>query len=101
MMSMHKKTNGVLTFNFHPSVEIINLKCNYMNITYNLYIMEQVYVRIMYYKIMPGVGLMVRVAGLGSKGPEFKSCPVTELILGGVDSACYPFKVNKMSTSLL
>ena len=34
---------------------------------------------------MPGVGLMVRVVGLGSKDPEFKSCSAVELIPGGVD----------------
>ena len=50
---------------------------------------------------MPGVGLMVRVVGLGSKGPEFKSCFAIELIPGGVDSACHPSEVSKMSTSLL
>ena len=72
-----------------------------MNITYNLYIMEQVYVRIMYYKIMPGVGLMVRVAGLGFESPEFKSCLAAELIQDGVDSACHPSEAGKMSTSLL
>ena len=36
---------------------------------------------------MPGVGLMVRVVGLGSSDPEFKSCLAAELIPGGVDSA--------------
>ena len=50
---------------------------------------------------MPGVGLMVRVVGLGAKDPEFKSCLAVELIPGGVDSACHPSKVGKMSTSLL
>ena len=50
---------------------------------------------------MPGVGLMVRVVGLESKGPEFKSCFVVELIPGGIDSACHPSEVGKMSTSLL
>ena len=47
---------------------------------------------------MPGVGLMARVAGLGSEGPEFKSCLAVELIPGGIDSACHPSKVGKMST---
>ena len=34
---------------------------------------------------MPGVGLMVRVVGLGSEDPEFKSRWAIELIPGGVD----------------
>ena len=50
---------------------------------------------------MPGVGLMARLVGLGSEGPDFKSCLAVELIPGGVDSACYPSEVDKMSTSLL
>ena len=50
---------------------------------------------------MPGVGLMVRVVSLGSYGPEFKSCSAVELIPGGVNSACHPFEVGKMSVSLL
>ena len=50
---------------------------------------------------MPGVGLMVRVVGLGSEGPEFKSCLAVELIPGGIDSACHPSEVGKMSGSLL
>ena len=50
---------------------------------------------------MPGVGLMVRVVGLGSQGPEFKSCLAVEFIPGVVDSACHPSEVDKMSTSLL
>ena len=50
---------------------------------------------------MPGVGLMVRVASLGSEGPEFKSHSAVELIPGGVDSACRPSEVDKMSASLL
>jgi len=50
---------------------------------------------------MPDVGLMVRVVGLGSYGPEFKSCLAVELIPGGVDSACHPSEVGKMTTSLL
>ena len=45
---------------------------------------------------MPGVGLMVRVVGFGSLGPELKSRSAVELIPGGVDSACHP-----MSASLL
>ena len=35
----------------------------------------------------PGVGLVVKVAGLGPKGPEFKHCFAVELTPGGVDSA--------------
>ena len=50
---------------------------------------------------MPGVGFMVRVVGLGSQDPEFKSCFTVELIPGGVDSACHPSRVGKMSASLL
>ena len=50
---------------------------------------------------IPGVGIMVRMAGLGSEGPEFKSCLDVELIPDGVDSGCHPSEVGKMSTSLL
>ena len=51
---------------------------------------------------MPRVGLMVRVAGLGSWGPEFKSRSAVELIPGGVNSACHrPSEVGKMSASML
>ena len=50
---------------------------------------------------MPGVGLMVRVASLGSYDPEFKSRSAVELIPGGVNSACHPSEVDKMSASLL
>ena len=50
---------------------------------------------------MPGVGFMVRVVGLGSQDPEFKSSLAVELIPGGVDSACHPSEVGKMSASLL
>ena len=50
---------------------------------------------------MPGVGFMVRVTGLGSESPEFKSRSAVELIPGGVDSACHPSEVSKMSGSLL
>ena len=53
------------------------------------------------YCTMPGVGLMVRVVGLRSKDPEFRSCSAVELISGGVDSACHPSEVGKMSASLL
>ena len=48
-----------------------------------------------------GVGLLVRVVGLGSEDPEFKSHSAVELIPGGVDSACHPSEVGKMSASLL
>ena len=50
---------------------------------------------------MPGVGLMVRVEGFGSKDPEFKSRSAVELIPGGVNLACHPFEVGKMSASML
>ena len=50
---------------------------------------------------MPGVGFMVRVVGLGSEDPEFKSHSAVELIPGRVDSACYPSEVSKVSASLL
>ena len=50
---------------------------------------------------MPGVSLKVRVVGLGSLDSEFKSHSAIELIPGGVDSACHPSKVGKMSASLL
>ena len=50
---------------------------------------------------MPGVGLMVRVVGLGPKDPEFKSRSAIELIPGGVNSACHPSEVGKMSASML
>ena len=50
---------------------------------------------------MRGVGLMVRVAGFGSLGPEFKSHSAVELIPGGVNSACHPSEVGKMRASML
>jgi len=50
---------------------------------------------------MPGVGFMVRVVGLGSNNPELKSCFSVELLPVGVDSACHPSEVSKMSASLL
>ena len=50
---------------------------------------------------MPGVALMVRVVGFGSKGPEFKSGSAVELIPGEVNSACHPSEVGKMSASML
>ena len=51
--------------------------------------------------MLAGVGLMVRVVGFGSEGPEFKSHSAVELIPGGVNSTCHPCKVGKMSASLL
>ena len=51
--------------------------------------------------IMPGVGLMARVVGLGYERPEFKSRLAVKLIPGGVDSACHPSEVGKMRTSVL
>ena len=50
---------------------------------------------------MSGVGLIVRVGDLGSEDPEFKSPLAGELIPGGVDSACHPSEVGKMSASTL
>ena len=50
---------------------------------------------------MPVVSLTVRVAVLGSLDPSFKSHSPVELIPGGVDSACHPSEVSKMSASLL
>ena len=50
---------------------------------------------------MPDVGLMVRMAGFGSAGPEFKSRSAVELTPGGVNSACHPSEVSKMSASML
>ena len=50
---------------------------------------------------MPDLGLMVRVVGLGSQDPEFKSHSSVESTLGGVDSTCHPSEVGKMSASLL
>ena len=50
---------------------------------------------------MPGVGFMVRVVGLGSSDPEFKSHLAVDLIPGRADSACHPSEVGKMSASLL
>ena len=51
--------------------------------------------------VYPGVGLMARVVSLGSLGPEFKSRLPVELIPGGVDSACHPSEIGKMSASML
>ena len=44
---------------------------------------------------MPGIGLIVRVVGLGSKDPEFKFHSAVELIPGEVDSTCHPSEVGK------
>ena len=49
---------------------------------------------------MPFVGVMVRLMGLGSEDPEFNFSLVVELRPGGVDSACHPSEVRKMSDSL-
>ena len=49
--------------------------------------------------LMPGVGLMVMVIGLGAWDPEFKSPSAVKLIPGGVDSACHPSVVSKMNAS--
>ena len=51
--------------------------------------------------VQPGIGLMVRMVGFGSKGPELKTHSAVELIPGGVDSACHPSKVGKISASML
>ena len=50
---------------------------------------------------MPVVGLMVRVVGLGSWDPDFKSHSAVESIPGGVDSTCHPSEVGKISASML
>ena len=50
---------------------------------------------------MPGVVLMLRVAGFGSEVPEFKSRSAVELIPRGVNSACHPKEVGKMSATML
>ena len=44
---------------------------------------------------------MVTVVGLESLDSEFKSHSAVELIPGGVDSACHPSEVGKMSASML
>ena len=41
------------------------------------------------------------MVGLISTGPEFKSHSAGELIQGGVDFACHPSEVGKMSARLL
>ena len=50
---------------------------------------------------MPDVGFMVWEVGLRSYDPELKSHSAVELIPSGVDSACHPSEVGKMSASLL
>ena len=52
-------------------------------------------------KLLPGVGLMGRVAGFGSEDPEFKSRSAVELTPGGVNSTCHPSEIGKMSASFL
>ena len=49
----------------------------------------------------PGAGLMVRVAGFGSYDLELKSHLAVDLTPGGVNLACHPSEVGKMSASLL
>ena len=44
---------------------------------------------------------MDRVVGLGSEDPELKSHSAVELIPDGVDSACRPSEVGKMSDSMM
>ena len=44
---------------------------------------------------------LARLVSLGSLDPEFKSHSAVELIPGGVDSACHPSEVGKISASLL
>ena len=44
---------------------------------------------------------MVRVVGIGSLSPEFKSCSAVELIPGVVNSACHPSEFAKMSASMM
>ena len=54
-----------------------------------------------YIDMITGVGLAVKVAGLGPQGPDFEPLFTVELTLGGVDSACQPSEVGEMSTSVL
>ena len=49
----------------------------------------------------PGVGFVVRLAGMGYQGPEFEHLSAIVLTPGGVDSACHPSEVGKMSASLM
>ena len=51
--------------------------------------------------LKPGVGLAVRVVGLGSEVPEFEPLFYIELTPGGVDSACHRCEIGEMSTSVL
>ena len=48
-----------------------------------------------------GVGLVVKVAGLGSSDPEFEPMSAVELTPGGVDKACHPSEVGEMTTNVL
>ena len=48
-----------------------------------------------------GVGLVVKVAGLGPKGPEFEPLSAVELTPGGVYSACHPSEGDEMSPRAL
>ena len=49
----------------------------------------------------PGVGLVVKVAGLGSQRPKFEPLCAIELTPGGVDSTRNPSEVGETSTSVL
>ena len=49
----------------------------------------------------PGVGFMVKGAGLRSLGLEFEPLLGCWITPGRGDSACHPSEVSKMSTSLL
>ena len=50
---------------------------------------------------MPGVGLAVKVAGLGPKSPDFEPLSAIELTLGGVEAAGYLSEVGETSTGAL
>ena len=56
---------------------------------------------LLWIKWKPGVGFMVRVAGLGSLDPAFKPLLTVELTPGEVESACHSSEVGEMSTSVL
>ena len=78
------------------------LPCYIPNLPTKSFFSESLFNFIRYLAIcMPGVSLMVWVVGFGSQGPEFKSCSAVELIPGGVNSACHPSEVIKMSASML
>ena len=50
--------------------------------------------------VKPVVGLVIRMAVLGSEGPEFEQCFLLNKQPGGVDLARHPFEVGEMSTSV-